>query len=645
MDNKDLNNVTTRTQRKEIEEAMKKDALEKRKELKKVLFEEEVKTNKNVFLKFILTICLILSIGFASFGIIRALDSENEILMIINFAFVFIFSLALIICFKKVSKGNYKGFIFQGLILIIYMAFNILCMCGIINLPKQDVIPNFANKSLNEAISWADNNNIKYSQVFEYSDEIDKYNVIYQSVEDGSFVKNVNKVKFIVSNGPDFSKEVIIPDFTGTDINEAMKIFKESNLSNISLEFEENDKALGTIISQSASGKIKRSDPLIVRVSIYKKSDLKDFELDDLKGKSLLDASLYLGLHGVSYELNYDFSDTVLKGNVIKSSIGKGSKVNYNDKIVLTISKGKQVKMMDVNNKKLSDVIKWTTLNNLNTEYQEKYDDTVKNGYVIEANYKANEVLEEKDTIILTVSKGVLKMPSVKNVSEFKTWADGNSLKYEIKEEFSDNVNSGEIINCNFKTGDKINGDLVLTVSKGKGVTVPYLIGKSKSEAQKECKNSGITCTFKESYSNQADKVIKQSSEAGSVISLNDTLEVTIGVTKKTSSSNTVSTPNKNTSNSSNNSSNSNSGNNSNNTPQNICKSNTYTINLNNLFNNYSGYDAVYAQLKNLEKEYPGITVNVYGDATSGASAGSFVSGFKRGTVNCPDTISITISK
>ena len=40
MDNKDLNNVTTRTQRKEIEEAMKKDALEKRKELKKVLFEE-----------------------------------------------------------------------------------------------------------------------------------------------------------------------------------------------------------------------------------------------------------------------------------------------------------------------------------------------------------------------------------------------------------------------------------------------------------------------------------------------------------------------------------------------------------------------------------------------------------------------------
>ena len=101
MDNKDLNNVTTRTQRKEIEEAMKKDALEKRKELKKVLFEEEVKTNKNVFLKFILTICLILSIGFASFGIIRALDSENEILMIINFAFVFIFSLALIICFKR----------------------------------------------------------------------------------------------------------------------------------------------------------------------------------------------------------------------------------------------------------------------------------------------------------------------------------------------------------------------------------------------------------------------------------------------------------------------------------------------------------------------------------------------------------------
>ena len=96
MDNKDLNNVTTRTQRKEIEEAMKKDALEKRKELKKVLFEEEVKTNKNVFLKFILTICLILSIGFASFGIIRALDSENEILMIINFAFVFIFSYSII---------------------------------------------------------------------------------------------------------------------------------------------------------------------------------------------------------------------------------------------------------------------------------------------------------------------------------------------------------------------------------------------------------------------------------------------------------------------------------------------------------------------------------------------------------------------
>ena len=75
-------------------------------------------------------------------------------------------------------------------------------------------------------------------------------------------------------------------------------------------------------------------------------------------------------------------------------------------------------------------------------------------------------------------------------------------MKYEVNlnesYEFSDTVANGEIISISKNVGDTIqNGEEIsIVISEGKQLTIPNLIGKSRSEAKKICNQEGITCSF-----------------------------------------------------------------------------------------------------------------------------------------------------
>ena len=558
---------TSRTERKKFEEEIKnkqiekeKDLEEKRKELKNILFDddkkniyknprkqkseenkiqnEEIKKPKaaNAFL----SVTLVASIALFIFLILDSTNRIDQIYQIINAFLILIITLSFIISFKKsFFKNKSVPTVITSLLVLGTIAFNGLYMTNVINLPTQSFLPDFESENLTKAINWTEENNIKTSQNFEYSDTTQKYSVISQSKKPETLTKNINKVDFIVSNGPDYNKEVILADMTGWNVDDVVKFTQENFLNSVTINFEENESVKkDTIISQSKTGTIKRNEPIVFTASLGNKDSLSPITLKDLKNESLLKASVYLGRNGVLYELKYEFSNTVEKGHVIKTSPKKGTTVNPDELVTLTISKGKEIKMPNLKNKTMSYVTKWMVENNLQINYFDKYDNEIKSGHVIESNYKEGDIIEEGTIIDVTFSKGPLVMKKFENINDFKSWADTNGIKYEIKEEFNDEFEKDKIIKTSIEEGKKINLEETITVyvSKGKAVTIPNFNGMTKNEVKKECDRLGIKCTFKEEYSTKSSgKVINQSVAEGTQVSEGDSIVITIATNKKTS--------------------------------------------------------------------------------------------------------------
>lgn len=582
MENKNMNNTayTSRTERKKFEEELKEKQLEKekeldekRKELKNILFEDNKKNiyknprkrenqakieNTETITKpkaanILLSITYVITIIAFFYLIIDSSNKINQIYQIINAFFLLIIVTCFLISFKKsFFKNKSAPTIITSLLVVGAIAFNGLYMTNIINLPKQSYLPNFESKNLTKAINWTEENNVKTDQDFEYSDTTKKYSVISQSEKAETLTKNLSNVNFVVSNGPDYNKDVILADMTGWNVDDVLNFVEENFLNNVAINFEENTNVdKDTIIRQSKTGTIKRSDAIIFTASLGSKDTLSPIKLKDLTGQSLLSASVYLGRNGILYELKYEFSDKVEKGHVISSNPKEGTTVNPDDKITLTISKGKEIKVPDLKNKTMAYVTKWMVENNIQINYSDRYDSKIKSGRVIESNYKEGNIIEEGTTVDVIFSKGPLTMKKFDNINDFKSWADTNGIKYEIKEEFNNNVEKDKIIKTSIEEGANINIEDTITVyvSKGIAITVPDFKNKTKSTVQTECNNLGISCSFKEEYSTKVDsgKVISQSIASGTQIAKGDTITITIA----TSNKNTSSSSNKNSSSSS----------------------------------------------------------------------------------------------
>ena len=180
----------------------------------------------------------------------------------------------------------------------------------------------------------------------------------------------------------------------------------------------------------------------------------------------------------------------------------------------------------------MSDITDWVISNKLKLEFTDQYDDTTKENHVISANYSNGDVVEEGTVIKIVVSKGKLVMPKFNNLNEFRDWVNKYNINSEEKHEFSDSVAIGNIIRFSHKEGDVIkNTDtVVVTISDGKKISVPNVVGFSKDSAASKLKNAGLGYNFVYSYSDSVAKgnTIRQSISAGAGVSQGTVVTVTV---------------------------------------------------------------------------------------------------------------------
>lgn len=533
-------------------------------------------------------------------------------------------------------KNNKSTVVISSFLIILYSLFQIFIKLDFVNMLKLNQVNDFTNKSLVEVIKWSEKNNVKINQTYEYSDSVEEYHIISQSSKEGTPTKKIKNLDIVVSEGPNPDKEVIVPEMTSWDDQEVLTYIQDNHLNHVNVEFQLSDKNKNTVIAQSRSGNMHRSDELNLIFSLGEEESLEETKLINLKNKSEFEATFYLKQHAIAYEIKKEFSSKIKRENVIKQSITMGTMVKPNDegnKIVLTVSKGNKIKVPDLKNYSIVEITNWAIKNKLKLAFTNQYDDTIKENKIISVNYNKGDIIEQKTLISITISKGKLVMESFDNLDEFKAWANKNNVNYEEQYEFNTEIEAGKIISFSHKKGDiiKNNDTIVIKISQGTKTKIPNLIGISKDEAIKKLKTIHIKYNFVYAASSkEKNTVIKQSLSSGSEVAENTTITLTLSSGKSSTSSSSSVNNNNSTSNSANN-------------------DNQTTCDKNNKVHVYLTAGATGIQTKNnIKAAYPNIkwNFNMVNQCNNGSSASGTIcnsSSVDDVDLNYCDTYTVTI--
>ncbi len=607
----------------------------------------------NMFLILVLICCIIY------FIINIACKPISSFTGILNIVLITLFSIVFVGIGISTNKKSKNSIVLCGIFLLTFFMVNSLDILNIVKVTSVTRVEDFTGRSLVDVVKWAELNNVELDQEYEYSDMVEDYKIISQSVKAGTKVDGLKNIVVAVSEGPNPSKEVIIPSMVGWDKERVINYVTDNYLSNVDVEFVISEKSEGTVIEQNVTGNVKRNDYIKLTFSIGEEYNDNEIKLIDFTNKSKFEVDLYMKENRLNYNTIYDFSNKIKRDYAFKQSVSAGSMISPNNEevITITLSKGKKIKVPDLTKMSMTEITNWIITNRLKVEFNDKYDDSVKENDVISANKSKGDIVEQGTVIKVVISKGSLKMPKFKSFSDFRDWADKYGIKYEIKNEFSNSVKSGEVISYSYNTGDVIKNDdtIIVTLSSGEKVVMPKVIGLTKSQAYNKLKSAGINYDFVYSNSKEdKDTVINQSIKSGSEISKNTTVTITLsngkGTTQERQSSNNSSS-NNNSSNNNNNNNNSSNNNSNNTTPATpTCVQKTCTVpgSIMNVLNDDPSYNKTVAWINGtLASTCPGLKYRIVASTDSGMSSGSIVSGLKaRQTLTtCSTTYTFVIAK
>ena len=482
----------------------------------------------------VLAITLLTSIFYLVDVILMTDTSITYFSNILLASFITLFTILFtVICVKAGRKKGKVTIVLASVLLLGFCSVQILETHNLIALPEQSHVVDFTGKSLVEVLKWGEENNISIEQDYEYSDNVEEYYIMYQSEPAGTLSKDISNLTVTVSNGPDTTKEVLFPSMIGKSVDEVITFVEENFFTNVTIDFEEAQESRDTIIEQDKSGALARNEEIHIIASLGDPSEIGETDMIDLTNKSLFYALTWCKRNLLKYELSYEYSNEVNKNYVIRSETEVGSLVSPNDTIKLVISRGPKIVVPNLMDKTSSEITEWIMENKLKITFQDAYDANVEVGKPISISVSEGDEIEQGTMITVVISKGPLKLEKYANLEELRSWA----MKYEVNlnesYEFSDTVANGEIISISKNVGDTIqNGEEIsIVISEGKQLTIPNLIGKSRSEAKKICDQEGITCSFVYgSYSEtvQRDYVTGQSKRSGSTVSSSAVLTLTL---------------------------------------------------------------------------------------------------------------------
>lgn len=170
-------------------------------------------------------------------------------------------------------------------------------------------------------------------------------------------------------------------------------------------------------------------------------------------------------------KIDYEYSDKLSKGKVIKQQPEAGESVKKNSIITVTVSSGRLVSVPDIKGLSYNKAKKLVEKASLKLTAERKaYSATVEESSVISQSPKARSVLAEGKAVTVIISKGKkpITVPNLFGMSLKKAKAKAKGFTIKVKRKYSEKEKN-TVISQSIKAGEKVRTDtrLIITVSKG----------------------------------------------------------------------------------------------------------------------------------------------------------------------------------
>ncbi|MCR5122393.1 MAG: PASTA domain-containing protein [Ruminococcus sp.] len=265
----------------------------------------------------------------------------------------------------------------------------------------------------------------------------------------------------------------------------------------------------------------------------------KDVTLPNLIGMKYDDALKEAQKLGVSIKITEKrYSMSFEKDTVMKQSPEPGSTVKNTVTVEIIISLGySKITVPDVSLISEEKAVALLEGRGLRCKVKYEKNNHIAAGHVISRDpFKETEV-DPETLVTITVSMGAesFEMPDVVGLTreEAKALLESKGLSVSVNYEQNDDSPEGTVLTQSIKKGSGvIRGDtVILTIcSHSETITVPYLVGMTQSEAEKEIRNAGLKVNVITVHGSDGDKgkVAAQSPTAGSGLRKGDTVSISV---------------------------------------------------------------------------------------------------------------------
>lgn len=201
---------------------------------------------------------------------------------------------------------------------------------------------------------------------------------------------------------------VIVPVLSNMTETQAKAALNKLRLGVSVQKGSSDDVPEGQVYDQSPAAGVKTD--VHTQVTIYISTGKETFKLDDVTGMDYDQAQSQLENDGLNVSLEFEYSDSVDKNEVIRTSPEEGSQVAEGDTVTIVASKGKETKYVTVPyviGYDLDTAI--SMIKDAGLTYDGKssdYSDSVSKGEVMNQSIGSGQSVEEGTSITLTVSLG-----------------------------------------------------------------------------------------------------------------------------------------------------------------------------------------------------------------------------------------------
>lgn len=268
----------------------------------------------------------------------------------------------------------------------------------------------------------------------------------------------------------------------------------------------------------------------------------------DLTQMSETDVLLWAQENDLLVETVEAYDENTAVGTILTQDINVGDRLFAGQKIIITLSKGPDpdvlVNIIDFSGQDIGVIqtfIDNSKLMNAHILFEKSED--IETSFLISQSVVGKEI-KRSDEVNFTISTGSKDSLDKITVPDFSTftkteisnWGSTNNITINFIEEFNSTVEQGSVFSQSLAAQSEIydGSSLTIKISKGAGVVIENLVGKSKSEIDKIISDNNLKVTYDYSYSSSVskDNAISMSPSATTRVQEGTTISIVLSLGK-----------------------------------------------------------------------------------------------------------------